>query len=279
MIRICRKLIKWLYLRIRLLIRLNLIKTFYINFRTQPFGKAIKFPIFVYGRLKILSLRGNFIIEAPISLGMIKIGYKYIDLFPASLIPAQIKITGKLIVAGNLIIGGGVSFFVEGTHSLMKVGKNCTIGGGSYIKATNNVEFGDNVQITGECVIMDCEMHYVRNIETGLIKRNFGIIYIGANCWINQRTIIVKNSIIPKYSITARASYLNKDYSLYGTNLLLFGSPAIPKDDKFQRIFNINQEAELGNYFRGNMNNLYFKSNEGIIDNDNNNCPLFSWIN
>ena len=128
-------------------------------------------------------------------------------------------------------------------------------------------------------MIMDCEMHYVRNIETGIIRKNFGKIAIGNNCWINQRTIIAKNTTIPEFSNTARSSYLNKDYTSYGTNLLLCGGPAVPKQQKIQRIFNTTQEVELGKFFRGNMNNNYFIGEKGIIIDDNNDCPLFSWEN
>jgi acetyltransferase-like isoleucine patch superfamily enzyme len=275
--KLIKKILKWFYFRLRLLIRLNIFKTLYINFKTQSFKDAFKFPIFVYGRLKILSLKGNIIIEVPIKTGMIKIGYKYIDLFPASLLPTQLKIVGNLIVKGNLIVGGGVHLNVDRKLSIMEFGANCTIGGGSFIKSTYYIVCGNNVQITGECVIMDCEMHYVKDIETGIIKKNFGKILIKNNCWINQRTIITKDTVIPEYSITTRNSYLNKDYTNYGTNLLLCGSPAVAKKQKVQRIFNSIKEQEIGLFFRENENDIYFIEEEGKVVHDYNDCYIFSW--
>ena len=274
-----KKIIRGFYILLRLLVRLNLTKTLYINFKTQSFRDAIKFPIFVYGRLKILSLKGKLIIEAPMKTGMIKIGYKYIDLFPTSLLPSQLNIVGKLIVKGNLIIGGGVHLNVERKYSIMAFGENCTIGGGSFVKSTYNIVCGHNVQITGECIILDSEMHYVRNIETGIIQKNFGEILIGNNCWINQRTVIAKNTIIPEFTIVVRNSYLNKDYTTYGTNLLLCGTPALPKKSKVQRIFNSKKESELELIFRESENNSYVIEDKGIMINDRNNCHIFSWKN
>lgn len=274
-----KKILIGVYYKLRLLIRLNVIKTVYINFKTQSFNNAIKFPIFVYGRLKILSLKGNIIIETPVKTGMLKIGYKYIDLFPTSLLPTQLNLAGKLIVRGNLIIGGGVHFSIDRKDAVIEFGANCTIGGGSLMKSTNHIVCGNNVQITGECVIMDCEMHYVKNIESGIIKKNFGKIEIRNNCWINQRAVIAKNTIIPEFSIVTRNSYLNKDYTKYGTNLLLSGSPAIPREQKVQRIFSTIRECELGVFFRDNMDNNFFSDEKGFIINDNIDCSIFSWKN
>jgi len=276
---IIKKIFKYIYYKLRLLIRLNINKTVYVNFKTQPFRNAIKFPIFIYGGLKILSLKGEIIIKSPIKTGMLKIGYKYIDLFPVSLLPTQLNLSGKLIVNGKLIIGGGVYLGVERKDAVIEFGENCTIGGGSLIKSTYQIICGDNVQITGECVIMDCEMHYVKNIETGTIKRNFDKIEIQKNCWINQRAIIAKNTIIPEFSIVTRNSYLNKDYRSYGTNLLLSGSPAVPKNQKVQRIFNTNMEHELGVFFRENQNIKFITGQKGKIDDDYNNSLIFNWEN
>jgi len=277
--RIIKKILKYTFYRLRLIIRLNLIKTVYINFKTQSFSNAIKFPVFVYGRLKILSLKGDIIIKSPIKTGMLKIGYKYIDLFPNSLLPTQFNLSGNLIMRGNLIVGGGVYFGVERRDAILEFGANCTIGGGSVVKSTYQIICGDNVQITGECVVMDCEMHYVKNIETGTIKRYFDKIEIQNNCWINQRAVISKSTIIPEFSIVTRNSYLNKDYTPYGTNLLLSGSPAVPKNQKVQRIFNNNMERELGVFFRQNQDIQFIPEQKGIIDGDYNNSPIFNWLN
>lgn len=53
-----KTIIKPIYKCIRLFFLLNILKTIYVNFKTQPLSKAIKLPIFVYGKLEIYSLRG-----------------------------------------------------------------------------------------------------------------------------------------------------------------------------------------------------------------------------
>ena len=262
----------------KLLCRLNIIKTIYINFKTQPFRTAVRFPIFLYGKYDKLLIKGEIIIDNPkLRSGMIKVGYKYIDRFPVSLLPNQLIICGKLIAKGNLVIGGGVNLTVAIPKAIITFGENCTIGGGSLIKSVLKISIGNNVQITGECIIMDSEMHYVKNIDTGQVNRKTGVIIIGNNCWINQRSVIAKNTIIPDFCIVARNSFLNEDYTTYGQNLLLVGSPAKPKKQHVQRIFNINEDKKINDFFEKEKDLDYIIKDAGLIENDYNNCSLFYW--
>ena len=178
----------------------------------------------------------------------------------------------------NSPIFAAVHLNIERSYSRLIFGSNCTVGGGSFIKSTHEIICGDNVQITGECTIMDCEMHYIKNIDSGIIKKNFGSIFIGNNCWINQRAVIVKNVVLPDFSIVARNSYINKDYSKYGSNLLLVGQPAVPSKYKVQRIFSIEKEKELNSIFRNNFQLSEIFDGDSYLS-DNNDCSIFNWKN
>lgn len=228
-----------------LIIKLNITKTLYINFRKLPFKQAIKLPIFVYGKLKIKCLKGKIIIRAPIKTGLIQIGFN-MDGVPLSMLPVQLYICGKVIFYGYAIISKGTTLYVQGE---MSIGNCCTIGSGCFVKSIHKIILNDNVQITYGCTLFDCDMHYVKNIETGVVKNNRTSIIIGKNCWINAGTIVAKGVVLPDYSITARNSYLNKDYSEYGTNLFLVGSPAKPLKSRVQRIFSTIEEQRLKRKF------------------------------
>jgi len=227
----------------------NVFKTIYINFKLLPFKQAIKFPFFLYGKIYIWDLSGRVLLPEDITTGMIKIGFKWIDLWPQSFLPTQIQIKGKVEFAGPVIISGGVNINVQSEEGLLKIGKEVVIGGGTVCKCMKSITIGDNSRITGNCNIMDCNMHFVKNIDTGVVANYKAPIIIGASCWINAGSIVSKGAIIPDYSISARNSFLSKDYSVNGTNLFLVGSPAKPAASKVQRIFTIEKQREFKEYF------------------------------
>ena len=245
-------------LKFSLLSRVNIIQTLFVNFKTQNFFVALKFPIIVFGKLKLRNLSGQIRINAPISLGMIRLGDQYLDMFPISQLPTQLWVSGTLEFRGHCIISGGVALFVQSKDAVLSVGDMCTVGGGTLIKSVDSIYIGDKTRITSGCTIMDSNMHYVKNTESGYVKKTWGKITIGHNCWINQGTTISKGTVIPSYSIVARNSFINKDYSEYGENLFLAGSPAISKKGKVQRIFDRNKEVELNRFFRENNVEEYF---------------------
>lgn len=244
------QLVRPLYYSARQFFRLNVIKTLFINFKMLPFQQAIKLPIYLYGSIKFHGLRGKVIINAPIERGMIKIGYRWLDLWPSSYLPTQLRIDGSLWFSGWAILSGGVALTVVGGQ--IKLGDCCRIGAGTTIKAMKSILIDDNTSITSDCILMDCNMHFVKNIETGEIKNNTASISIGKNCWINSRTIIEKGAVIPDYSISSRSSYLNKDYSSFGANLLLVGQPAKPLTSKVQRIFGTAEQHRIAQLFKSN---------------------------
>lgn len=259
------KIIKEILLFIRSLYRSNIVKTIYINYKTQPLKKAFKLPIFIGKNSKIHSLRGNIIIDSEIIRpGMIKIGYKHWDLFPSSYVTTQLTVKGCLVIKGPLIVSGGVHLFVW-KNAFLEIGQNCSVGGGTMLKSISEITIGENTCITGDCTILDSNMHYVKNIETGIIAKKQGKIHIGKNCWINQSSIITKGTFLPDFSIVARGSFLNKDYTSYGTNLFLVGSPAVVSKNKVQRIFNIEKEKALNEYFRRNEGEMEYRDELGIF--------------
>ncbi len=257
-------IIKPIYKFVKLFFILNIFKTIYINFRTQPLSKAIKLPIFVYGKLKIYSLRGQIIIDAPIKMGMIHFG-KDLDHNPVSLNPIKLTINGILKFNGHSLISGGSTITVW--NGIINLAKNVSIGSGVQLKAYTNIEIGENSQIVALCTVMDTNVHYVKNIKTGEISKSFAPIFIGKNCWINQGSLITKGTIIPDYCIVARNTFLNKDYTkICEPNSVLAGSPAKVIATDMQRIFDFEEEIKLNKYFIENNDLNIVKVEKGFFE-------------
>lgn len=231
-------------------IRLNILKTLYFNFKCFPLSIALKFPVHLYGKVVIHSLKGQVSIDGPVYGGMIKIGYRWHDLFPSSFLTTQLYILGSLSFEGRCIMSGGVGVFIQSTNASIFIGDEVSIGGGTLLKSMDKLLIGRRTSITSNCVIMNTNMHIIKNVDTGIVKKPWGPILIGESCWINSGTVVSKGTVVPNYSITARNAFLNKDYSEFGTHLFLVGSPAKVSSSKVQRIFGHSMERKLLNYFR-----------------------------
>ena len=237
---------------IKLLYQLNIIKTLYFNIRMFPLLQALRFPVFLYGKVYLWDLSGQIILPEKIFSGMIKIGYRWHDLWPIGFLPSQVQVRGKLVFSGRCLISGGTNINVQHKDAVLKLGDSTVIGAGSILKCLQYIEIGDSTGLTGNCTILDCNMHFVKNIQTGAIQNYKGPIKIGKKCWLNYGTIVSKGSIIPDYSITAKNSFVSKDFSNYGTNLFLVGAPCKPKTTKVQRIFSDEKQGEYKEYYERN---------------------------
>lgn len=247
-----KNLLRKIYHFIVLLLKLNILKTVYFNFKVLPFQQAIKFPFFLYGKIYLWQINGTIELPDKISIGMIKIGYRWHDLWPLSFLPTQIQNCGRLIFKGRCIISGGANINVQSTEGVLTLGDCTLIGGGSVIKCLDKISIGNNTGLTGNCVVMDCNMHFVKNIDDGTVANYKAPIAIGENCWINYGSIISKGAVIPNYCITSRNSLVSKDFSELGSNLFLVGAPAKPVSFHVQRIFTIEKQREYALYFKNN---------------------------
>ncbi len=248
----------------RLIFKINWIKTLYLNFKTQKFRHAVKLPIIVYCRLKIYSLKGQIIIDAPIETGMIHIG-KDLDQNPVSLNPIKFTINGNLIFKGRALISGGSTVTVWNGEIIL--GQNVCLGSGVQIKSAERIEVGEFTRITALSTIMDTNVHYVKNIKEGVISKSFAPIYIGKYCWLNSGTSVTKGVVIPDYCISARNTFLNRDYSkICEPNSMFAGAPAKVIATGVQRIFDFKEESRLNKYFRDNKKITVYEDKEGLFN-------------
>lgn len=261
-----RKVLRRPYRLVRFLWRINIVATLWINFKMLPFQKAIKFPIHCFGKIKFHDLSGKIIIDSRVKTGMIKIGFRWLDLWPTSYLPTQVLFQGYVFFRGSCTISGGVYISSFKKESILDIGNDVTVGGGSMIKAMENISIGKKTRITGNCTVFDSNMHYVKDIERGIIGRNTGSIKIENNCWINAGSVLTKGAVIPAYSIVARNSFIGKDMSEFGKSCMFAGSPAKMIKKGVQRIFNYSVENDLNSYFRDNPKSKAFIDTIGLTE-------------
>lgn len=241
---------------IRALLKTNLPKTLWFNFKMLPFKEAVKLPIYLYGKITLRSTKGEIIISAPIRHGMIKIGKN--DYYPDTSVQHSI-----LTIRGKIIFHGSVNF-LHGTYLLisdnatLEIGSRGTFfGTGTKIICFERITICDNVQITWECQLMDTSFHYIELLhENNSINPLTKPILIGNNVWIGNRTTISKGAVIPDFTIVTSNSLVNKDFSQAGLYGMLAGSPATLKRSGSKRVFDEMKEKELdskNNYIRTHL--------------------------
>lgn len=234
------------------LLKINLFKTVYFNFKTLPFRKALKLPIHFYGKVEFVYLKGAFIIDKEkVNFGMIVFGAKH-EVVISSNVPTRIYNSGKITFDGEAMFARGINIMVW-DYGELSFGSNFSLGSLSRIICFRKIAFGNNVLISWEVQIVDTDFHFV--ISNDKIKDNCGEVSIAENVWIGSRSSILKRTILPKNSIVGSDSLCSGNYlEKYGDSILLVGVPAQMIKGNVAYLREKKKEMDLFHYFNSNRN-------------------------
>ncbi len=137
----------------------NPIITIYVNFRILQFSQAIKLPIWLYGRPKIMNLSGQCIISSAIKPGMIRINYNDTGSPDFMKFQTEINIEGTIVFNGICRIRTG-NRIVVGYGAILQLGRDTLICDNVAIGCLNRITIGDNTWITHRCQIYDSNYHF-----------------------------------------------------------------------------------------------------------------------
>ena len=106
------------------------------------------------------------------------------------------------------------AMLVHDVYELQAIDRNTgTINGSSYalkLASYHCVEFGDNVRVGWDAIIMDTDFHRMKNRETGTFTKGYAPVLIGRNCWIGCRCTILKGTKLPAYCTLAAGTTIGK---------------------------------------------------------------------
>ncbi len=226
------------------LLKTNLFKTIWFNWKMLPHAQARRLPIWIYGRFTSRSTAGSIEIEGPVKPGMIKIGKK--DYYIATSVARCIwNIRGTVRFRGPLNFGFG-SYVLVSDGAVLSFGtKNSYFGTGVKIICFKRIEFGDAVHVPWECQFIDTSFHYIEHLDSGEIPPLTAPIRIGTHVWIGNRSTVTKGAVIPDDTIVASNSLVNKDFSSLEPYCLLAGCPAEVKARRLSRVEDPRRQREL----------------------------------
>ena len=241
--------------------RLSLWRTIYFNFRTQPFLVAIKFPIYIYGRVHFPMLAGTVQINGPIYRGMIKIGKQ--DPFCATTGQGFVAVSpnAKLIFNGPCHISTNVCIRLLSGELIL--GKYLLFG--SFIKVILNgkqIGIGDYTRMAFQTVIVNSSFHSVVDMETLAIKPHIRDIVIGSKCWIGNNSTISGGAMLKDGTIVGAGSYVNKDFTKHEEeHQMIAGRPAKLLKSGFLRIWSPELEMKIIKWFESHPEENSYRLN------------------
>ncbi|MDE1191341.1 MAG: acyltransferase [Arachidicoccus sp.] len=237
--------------------KINIIKTILFNLKTLPFKTAIKFPIFLYGKIDIYFLQGKIEFQnCTVKKGMVKLGWnkEFLGTKNGGLILLNQK--SKIIFKGNAEISGNFLIRV-GENAILTIGNNFFLGSSSKIVCIHKISIGDGTLIAFESQIIDSDFHYIYDIEKELIQSREREIVIGDFNWIGNRTTILKGTKTDIHTIVACCSILRKDYiQTESKNVILAGNPATVAAKNKRRIVSLDLENKLIHFYKNSNNRL-----------------------
>jgi len=216
----------------------------YFNLHYLPFKQAIKLPIILYNP-SFWALKGKIVIDSSnINFGMIRLG-----LFNASINKGKgfvwMNEAGMVIFRGSFSAGPGSVIKISHPRAVLDFGNNVGNASSLKIDCHKGISIGENSRFGWDVVIMDSNLHRLKNSDGSWTGRGFEAIDIGSNCWLSSQTVVLPGTKFPSYSVCALGSILNKDYSGFG-NGLFAGRPAkMIKPGVWRDVFDCEIEYEI----------------------------------
>lgn len=225
------------------LLKTNVVKTIWFNYKMLPWRQAVKLPLFLYGRVVFRNTSGNLIINAGTYPGMIRVGKQ--DRYVMTSEPFSIwTIEGEITFhSGFTFYGGSYVFCAKNAELSFMGGGFC--GSNTKIICFDQITLNDT-RVTWDCQIMDTSFHYLEKISDPEKHHPLTApVYLGSHVWIGNNTTITKGVVVPDETIIASHSLVNKDFSDIGPYNMLAGIPAVVKAKGVRRVYESGLEAEL----------------------------------
>ena len=203
----------------------SLPKTIYFCFKYLPFNQAIKLPIVISKNVKILTLKGSVDIKSNnIKFGMIRIGFGSVGIFDRTYSRTMWQNSGKVVFEGTASIGHGSRLSIN-KNGVLIFKNNFCITAESHIICSKRIEFGEDVLMSWQCLIMDTDFHKIYDMSEGGGQKNIDKnIKIGNHVWIGCRNTILKGVEIPDNCVIAANSNVVK--SIKENSTIIAGNPA-----------------------------------------------------
>lgn len=204
-------------------ILLSFPKTLYFNFRFLHLKQALKLPVWV-AYDSYIDIKGNILLDIDnVRPAMIRLGFHCVPVCDrCSKSQVVVSPQGKIIFKGDAHLGKGTKIYVEQGAELI-LGNNFAISSCSQINCFKKITFGNDIQFSWDCLVMDSDTHQIMGLQNTVINEDREII-LKDKIWIGCRVMILKGSYIPSNCVIGAGSIVaGKKFD--GSTIVL-GNPA-----------------------------------------------------
>lgn len=204
--------------------KIRICATIYFNFHYLPFNVAVKMPVILHHKSKFIMGKGAKVIVNPATKGKINIGVQHAS-FSHKGTNTIIKNQGVIVFhGGNIKVRAGSIIKVSGLFELYG---RTILGESSKVVCQHKIVISEDAWFAHECQIFDTNFHYLKELDSELIKPITNPIFIGRGCWIGNRCSIMSGTVLSDYTIVASNSLTNKDYTtIIESYSMIAGLPA-----------------------------------------------------
>jgi acetyltransferase-like isoleucine patch superfamily enzyme len=156
------------------------------------------------------------------------VGTRLVGLVERRAAGGYIGIGERCLIHGQLVL--------ERSESRISIGSNSFIGGGTTLDCVLSIELEDDVLLSYDCIVADCDNHSSKldlrkgDLEAWMhnTRRNWDLspmapVRICRGAWIGARSIILKGVTVGEGAIVGAGSVVTKDIPAF---TIVAGNPA-----------------------------------------------------
>jgi len=229
--------------------RIDWISTLRFNFHYLPLNQAIKLPFFLY-KSKLIAMKGKVTLQTDkIKPGMVKLGIQMVNIYYEKVGFVWENQGGEIIIKGRGELGAGSAVSIFNSGNLI-IGEHFHCTSNFKIIVTNSINLGCHFRAGWNTLMMDTDFHSFYNITKNEYSVKSAPIIIGDYTWIGNGCLILKGTILPKYSAVGARTILNKNINVPSFSLIA-GNPAqiIRSNiiyDLYVKYYNLEMEEKNG---------------------------------
>lgn len=201
----------------------SLPKTVYFNLHYFSFNTAVKFPVFVDYKVRLMLCKGHVQIPANPSKFMVKLGGSDMVIVDKRYNRTVWKVEGTVIFKGDCKITHSCKISVEKDAELI-FGDKVFLSANVILVCTKKIDIGFAARIGWFSTLMDSDFHDIIEEDTGRIINPDKAIVIGDYVWVGHTCVIKKGVTVNDWNIIGSNSVVVKDIS--GQKQIWGGSPA-----------------------------------------------------